>query len=281
MEMVPQPPPHPSHGRRKGRARFAIPRGAAHPGRAQGAQQRRGPGHNRLAAHQRRCGTGHGLLLPLALRCHPQMGPRCFPRHCQRPAPHTPGQYLFAGLLQSGRQPGGWCDALLRSVPQDPADGHRRLARVRPARRGHGDVDRTGPFPLPIVHRPLRPLRLLVRPHGLPGRPALPLAAGALARSRGTRRRGSIERGLETQTRAHTARGPPRHPGAPCQGGKTAGRPEDARAARRVPARCDGGGRAGPRSAQRDTAPSARARPRPGWPLPEGAAAYPHASAGH
>jgi hypothetical protein len=107
------------------------------------------------------------------LRCHPQMRPRFFPRDFHRPATHKPGQYLFAGLLQMGRQQGLGFEALVRVANQDPAESHRRLARVIPDRRVRGNLHLTGAFPIPMVNGQRAPLRLLRRKRSShePGQP--------------------------------------------------------------------------------------------------------------
>jgi predicted ATPase len=104
MDRLPQQPPHPGNRIRKGRARFARPRRAAHTDFTLFEQQMRGQCHDRGEAHQRRCRTSHGLIMPLALRCHPQRCLRFFPRHFYGPAAHKPGQHLRGGMGQMRRQ---------------------------------------------------------------------------------------------------------------------------------------------------------------------------------
>src|SRR5262245_8110385 len=232
MDMLPQLLPHPGNRIRKRGAGFAIPCRAAHTCRSFFAQQMRSQCNDRVEAQQRRSGTGNSLIIPLALRFHPQMGPRFFPRDFHRPATHKPGQYLCAGLLQIGRQQGLWFEALLRVANQDPAESHRRLARVIPDRRVRGDVDLTGAFPIPIINRQRAPLRLLVCQHCLQGRPAFPFEAGPPFGPRGTVGRGIIEGRVQTQPRDHTDMGQPCHQGEPFQGRKTAVRHEDQLAVR-------------------------------------------------
>jgi hypothetical protein len=130
-------------------------------------------------------------------------------------------------MLQIGRQQGLRLEALLRVPDQDPAEGHRRFARVIPDRRVRGDLDLTWAFPIPIVNGQLTPLRLLISQHRLQGRPAFPFEAGATALSRCTWRRGIIEGGIETQARDHTYPGQLRHSIKQFQGRKTAIRHKD------------------------------------------------------
>ena len=232
MDMIPQLPPHQGNRVRKGRTSFAIPRGAAHTCRSLFQQQLGGQRNDRVEAQQRRGRTGDGPIIPLALRFHPQVGPRFFKCHFHRPATNNPRQHLLAGMLQIGRQQRLRFEARLRVAHQDPTESHRGLARVIPERRVRGDLDLTGAFPIPIVNRQRAPRRLLIRQHRLQGRPAFPFQAGATTLARCTRRWGIVEGGIEAQARDHTDTGPPRHQGEPFQGCKTAIRYEDHLAAR-------------------------------------------------
>ena len=230
--MIPPLPPHQGHRLRNRGARFVIPRGAAHTGRCLCDQQMSRQRHDRGEAHQRWGGAGKSSILPLALRCPPQLRPRCFPGHCHRPATPTPRQPLLAGMLPMRRQPGWRFAACWRVAHPSPAAGHRRLARGIPDRGVRGASDLPWSCPRPIVTRQRAPRRLLVRPHRRQGRAAFPCASGAPSLARGPRRWGIREGGSVPQARDDTATGHPRHPGAPCQGRTTAVRHDDPRAAR-------------------------------------------------
>ena len=144
------------------------------------------------------------------------MSPRFFKGHFHRPATHKPGQHLRAGILQIGRQQGLWFKARLRVTNQDPADGHRRFARVIPDRRVRGDLDLTWAF-LPILHRQRAPPHLRL-PAPSPGSAGVSAEAGATALSWCTRRRG-IARAASSRRRVITPdTGQPCHQGEPFQG---------------------------------------------------------------
>ena len=68
MEMLPQLSPHQGNRVRKGGARCAIPRRAAHAGHALFDQQMRVQRNDRVEAKQRRGGARNGPIIPLALQ---------------------------------------------------------------------------------------------------------------------------------------------------------------------------------------------------------------------
>ena len=199
MEMLPPRPPHPGYHGRKGRARFAIPRRAASAWHALREQLRGGQRDERVETPQPWGGAGHSAIRPLALRVHAQRRSGLCKRHCHRPAPDNPGPHRLGRMLQRGRPQRLRLAGLLGGPPQAPAEGDRRLPRVRPPGGVRGDCYRPWAGAIPLRNDQRGPVRTRIRPYRRPRRPARAFEPGATCGPRCTRRRGIREGGVKPQ----------------------------------------------------------------------------------
>ena len=92
---------------------------------------------------------GNGQVRPLALGLHAQMRPHLLEGDLQLPAQHKPFQDLRRVRRRIGAEQGLGSEFALWVPNQDPAQGHRRLARAVPDRRLRGEFHRAGSAVVP------------------------------------------------------------------------------------------------------------------------------------
>ena len=153
--MLPQLPPHQGHRVCKGGARFALPRRAAHAGRSLRDPQLGRQCDERVEAQQRRGGASNRTRMPLVLRFHPQMRPRFFQRHFQRPVTDKPGQPLRRRIRQPGlpRRPARACEPGPACGPRGTRGRGIREGRVKTQPRDDTLTAQRLDFGKPFQHR--------------------------------------------------------------------------------------------------------------------------------
>lgn len=169
MDMIPQVASNQRDRIGKGRQGFDIPSRATHPACPLLDQQMGDQRHDRIETQQRRGTAGNRLIIPLPLRFQPQMGTGFFKRDFHRPALDKPIQDGLGRVVQVGREQSLRIKLLLGIANEDPADGHRRFAAVRPNRGIRADIDVAGPLAIAVGNAQRRPLGLRIVEDGLQG----------------------------------------------------------------------------------------------------------------